>query len=85
MLARIFGRGTSDFDACWSSHCQSAPAGADTERVSPCITVWRRVCLQIWKRLEGHLGKIGMPDDQIRHLIEKDDPELVAEALKKYT
>ena len=40
---------------------------------------------QIWKRLAGHLEKVGLSADQIKHLVEKDDPELVAEALKKYT
>ena len=38
----------------------------------------------IWKRLAGHLEKMGMPADQIKHLQEKDDPALVAETLKKF-
>ena len=40
---------------------------------------------QIWKRLSGHLEKVGLPADQISHLVQQDDPALVAEALKKYT
>ncbi len=40
---------------------------------------------QIWKRLAGHLEKVGLPADQIKHLTEKDDPALVAEVLQKYT
>ena len=39
---------------------------------------------QIWKRLAGHLEKVGLPQDQIKHLVEQDDPALVAEALKKF-
>lgn len=38
----------------------------------------------IWKRLESHLEKIGLPATQIAHLREQDDPEKVAEVLKKY-
>lgn len=38
----------------------------------------------IWKRLASHLEKIGLPQDQINHLIDSDDPELVANVLKKY-
>ena len=38
---------------------------------------------QVWKRLAGHLEKAGLPADQIKHLQEKDDPALVAEALQK--
>ncbi len=38
----------------------------------------------VWKRLESHLKKIGLPEDQIEHLREQDDPELVAELLKKF-
>lgn len=40
---------------------------------------------QIWKRLAGHLQKVGLPADQIEHLVAQDDPGLVAETLKKYT
>jgi len=40
---------------------------------------------QIWKRLAGHLEKVGLPADQIQHLVDQDDPGLVAEALKKFT
>lgn len=38
----------------------------------------------VWKRLASHLEKVGMSADQIAHLKEKDSPELVLEALKKY-
>jgi hypothetical protein len=38
----------------------------------------------VWKRLTSHLEKIGLPEDQIRHLIESDDPEKVANVLKKF-
>ena len=40
---------------------------------------------QVWKRLESHLVKVGIPADQIRRMVEQDDPALVAEALKKFT
>ncbi len=39
----------------------------------------------VWKRLVGHLEKLGMAASQIEHLQEKDDPAMVAEALKKFT
>jgi hypothetical protein len=38
----------------------------------------------VWKRLASHLEKIGLPADQIKHLQEQDDPELVATVLKKF-
>jgi hypothetical protein len=38
----------------------------------------------VWKRLESHLEKIGLPADQIAHLRHEDNPELVAEVLKKF-
>ncbi len=38
----------------------------------------------VWKRLVSHLEKIGLPPSQIEHLRESDDPEMVAEALKKF-
>lgn len=38
----------------------------------------------IWKRLASHLEKVGLPADQIEHLREKDDPEMVANILKKF-
>lgn len=38
----------------------------------------------VWKRLTGHLEKMGMPQNQIDHLRERDDPALVAEALNKF-
>lgn len=40
---------------------------------------------QVWKRLASHLEKIGLSGQQIDHLRECDDPEKVAEILKKYT
>ena len=39
---------------------------------------------QVWKRLVSHLEKMGVPAKQIKHLQEKDDPELVANLLKDY-
>ncbi len=39
--------------------------------------------IQVWKRLAGHLEKAGMKPEQIKHLQEKDDPTLVAEAIAK--
>jgi hypothetical protein len=38
----------------------------------------------VWKRLASHLAKIGLPAEQIKHLEEEDDPELVANVLKKF-
>jgi hypothetical protein len=38
----------------------------------------------IWKRLAGHLEKMGLPKSQIDHLREQDDPEMVANVLKKF-
>lgn len=38
----------------------------------------------VWKRLASHLEKIGLPDEQIKHLQSQDDPELVAQVLKDY-
>ncbi len=38
----------------------------------------------VWKRLVGHLEKIGLPQSQIDHLREQDDPEQVANVLKKF-
>jgi hypothetical protein len=38
----------------------------------------------VWKRLVSHLEKIGLPPNQIDQLREQDDPELVANALKKF-
>ena len=38
----------------------------------------------VWKRLVGHLEKIGLPQSQIDHLREQDDPEMVANVLKKF-
>ncbi len=40
--------------------------------------------LTIWKRLASHLEKVGLPADQILHLQQQDDPEMVANVLKKY-
>lgn len=40
---------------------------------------------QVWKHLASHLEKIGLSQQQIEHLREADDPEKVAEALKKFT
>ena len=38
----------------------------------------------VWKRLAGHLEKVGLPQSQIDHLREQDDPEMVAKMLEKF-
>lgn len=38
-----------------------------------------------WDRLCGHLEKAGLPADRVTHLREQDNPELVAEELRKLT
>lgn len=38
---------------------------------------------QLWKRLATHLEKVGLPQQQIEHLVSSDDPEKVATALAK--
>ncbi|QDT04534.1 hypothetical protein K227x_29260 [Rubripirellula lacrimiformis] len=40
--------------------------------------------LTVWKRLVSHLEKVGMKPEQIEHLREKDSPEMVLEALRKF-
>lgn len=40
---------------------------------------------QIWKRLEGHLEKVGLPADRIAHLRQQDDPTLVVNELSRYS
>lgn len=40
---------------------------------------------QVWKRLCSHLEKVGIKEDKIQQLRESDNPELVANLLKKYT
>lgn len=39
---------------------------------------------QVWKRLTGHLEKVGLTAAQIDHLRSQDDPALVATTLEKY-
>jgi len=39
---------------------------------------------QTWGRLISNLEKIGVPPDQVKHLREQDNPELIAETLKRY-
>ncbi len=41
--------------------------------------------VSVWKRLEGHLEKAGLPKDRIEHLKTQDDPALVASELAKLT
>lgn len=36
-----------------------------------------------WKSLASHLGALGVKQKQIDHLVAKDDPELVANLVKK--
>ncbi|MDB4671114.1 MAG: hypothetical protein P8M80_16115 [Pirellulaceae bacterium] len=38
---------------------------------------------QQWKHVETHLGKMGVKQKTIDHLLEQDNPELVANLLKK--
>jgi hypothetical protein len=38
---------------------------------------------QVWKHLVGHLEQLGLPAEQVAHLQLQDNPELVAETLKK--
>lgn len=39
---------------------------------------------QVWQRLEGHLEKLGLPADQITHLRNQDDPEVIARVIQQY-
>lgn len=36
-----------------------------------------------WENLRGHLDKLGVAQATIDHLVEKDNPELVANLIKK--
>lgn len=56
-----------------------------TEQVTELYLSEGKKRAQVWKRLVGHLEKLGMPASQIEHLQQQDNPELVATALKKYT
>ena len=38
---------------------------------------------QHWKSLRGHLEKLDVPPSQIEHLVEQDNPELVAQLVKR--
>ncbi len=38
---------------------------------------------QQWKRLVGHLEKLGLKPDRIRYLVEKDDPALIAKLVEE--
>ena len=40
---------------------------------------------QQWKYLRQHLVKLGVKDETIDHLVEKDDPELVAKLAQRLT
>ena len=40
---------------------------------------------QVWKRLCSHLEKVGIAEEKIQQLREADNPEMVANLLKKYT
>lgn len=37
----------------------------------------------VWKRLVGHLEKLGIPPEQIAHLQQQDNPALVAQTLEQ--
>ena len=36
-----------------------------------------------WESVRGHLEKLGVKPAQIDHLVKKDDPELIAQLIKK--
>ena len=38
---------------------------------------------QHWKSIAGHLEKLGIKQQQIDHLVEQDNPELVANLVKQ--
>lgn len=38
---------------------------------------------KLWEQAEKHLGKIGLPKSQIDHLLENDDPSLLAKCIDK--
>lgn len=38
---------------------------------------------QVWKSLESHLDKAGLPAKEIEHLKKQDNPELVANVAKR--
>ncbi len=38
----------------------------------------------VWKRLEGHLKTLGVKQPEIDHLVEQDNPELVANVVKRF-
>ena len=38
---------------------------------------------QHWNRLIGHLETLGVPPSQIEHLVEQDNPELVAKVVER--
>jgi heme oxygenase len=37
----------------------------------------------VWKRIVGHLEKLGVPQQQIDHLVKSDDATLVAKLLER--
>jgi hypothetical protein len=37
---------------------------------------------KVWDSLEGHLRKMGVPEDRIAHLRKSDKPELLAEFVR---
>ena len=38
---------------------------------------------QVWKRIEGHLEKLGLPQSRIQHLMENNDPALIAKVVEE--
>ena len=34
-----------------------------------------------WERMAGHLEKLGMKEDRIKYLVDKDDPALIAQVV----
>ena len=38
---------------------------------------------EVWKMIANSLKKLGVPQDRIDHLLQKDDPELIARLIKE--
>ena len=38
---------------------------------------------QVWKRIVAALGKLKIPEERIQHLVQKDDPQLLANLVKE--
>jgi hypothetical protein len=38
---------------------------------------------QLWKRIAGHLTKVGVKPDRVRYLVERNDPVLIAKVVEE--